>query len=119
MTKAEKTKHISIPHNKAGVLPVHVRGVSILPISGVSDVWNTYFIRKSGLRLAVIPGTDKTASGNLFWNDGESIDTIGRNQYNYYTFDLQKDCTLEIKVEKCVYETNHTLTSIVAKKFKQ
>ena len=78
-----------------------------------NTVGNTYFIGKSGLRLAVIPGTDKTASGDLFWDDGESIDTIGRNRYNNYTFDLQKDCTLDMKVEKSGYKTNQTLTSIV------
>ena len=111
--KVDKTGHITIPDNKEGIPPVHLRGGHIIPVSGEQEFPNTESVRGKGVRLAVLPANDKTASGDLFWDDGESIDTIERNQYNYYTFDLHKDCSLDIKVEKSGYKTNHTLTEIV------
>ena len=72
----------------------------------------TESIRKGNLGLAVLPGSDKTAQGDLFWDDGDSIDTIEKNEYNFYSFDLQKNCSLDIKVIKSGYSADHTLESI-------
>ncbi len=45
-----------------------------------------------------------TATGDLFWDDGESINTIESGKYNYYTFELHPNCSLEINVIKSGYD---------------
>ncbi len=45
-----------------------------------------------------------TATGDLFWDDGESINTIESGKYNYYTFKLHPNCSLEIDVIKSGYD---------------
>ena len=41
------------------------------------------------------------------------VDKTGHITIPDNTFDLHKDCTLDIKVEKSGYKTNHTLTEVV------
>ncbi len=52
----------------------------------------------------MFPGKTKTASGDLFRDDGESINTIESAKYNYYTFKLHPNCSLEIDVIKSGYD---------------
>jgi hypothetical protein len=44
------------------------------------------------------------ASGELFWDDGESLETITVGKYNYYKFQLLTDCKLIIEVVKSGYD---------------
>ena len=117
MPKVSKTGHVTIKDDNSGVLPVYVRGGTVLPTSVLhkKDMINTDRIRKGGVALVVFPNKNKTASGDLFWDDGDSIDTIENNKYNYYSFDLNKDCVLDIKVEKSGYPSNQTIELIVVK----
>ena len=112
-TKVNKTGNVILPDNKNGIPPLHFRGGSIIPISSAinENINTSESIRKGSLRLVAFPGTHKTASGNLFWDDGESIDTIENNKYNYYSFNLT-NCSLDIKVIESGYSTDQTLTEI-------
>jgi hypothetical protein len=74
---------------------------------------NTETIRRGSIKLIAIPGKDKTASGDLFWDDGESIDTIETNNYNYFSFRLNNNCSLDITVEKSGFTENPTLDTIL------
>ncbi len=75
-----------------------------MPIMGEGKTVNTDDIRRDKFSLLVIPGKTKTASGDLFWDDGESINTIESGKYNYYTFELHPNCSLEINVIKSGYD---------------
>ena len=110
-----KTGHITIPDTKDGVPPLHLRGGSIIPYSVQEHHVNTASIRKGSIQLLVLPGKAKTAEGDLFWDDGDSIDTIENNKYNYYSFHLNKDCSLEITVQKSGYSSNQTINLISVK----
>jgi hypothetical protein len=65
---------------------------------------NTEAVRRGDFFLLVIPGKTKTATGDLFWDDGESIFTIESEKYNNYTFKLHSNCSLEINVVKSGYD---------------
>ena len=67
---------------------------------------NTESVRRSNLTLVVLPDQNRTASGDLFWDDGESIDSVERLQYNYFTFELLSNCSLVIFVEHSGSESN-------------
>jgi len=82
--------------------PIHFRGGSILPIADNSSV-NTKALLEKPLSLHVFPDKNKLAFGDLFMDDGDSIDTISTNKYNYFEFQLLTNCTLEIRVIKLGY----------------
>jgi alpha-glucosidase (family GH31 glycosyl hydrolase) len=109
---ASKIGHVKLTDRATGPPPTHFRGGSIIPFTKAEskiskqDISNTDIIRKNGLVLIVIPDKAKTASGDLFWDDGESIDTIESGNYNYYTFELQSNCSLEIDVIKSGCDTS-------------
>ncbi|KAH7968110.1 hypothetical protein HPB52_005827 [Rhipicephalus sanguineus] len=63
-----------------------VRGGSIIPCQ--LPAATTEVSRRSPLSLVVAPDERGTARGELFWDDGDSIDTVQREQYNTYTFML-------------------------------
>uniref|UniRef100_A0A3B3SMS2 Alpha glucosidase 2 n=1 Tax=Paramormyrops kingsleyae TaxID=1676925 RepID=A0A3B3SMS2_9TELE len=68
---------------------VHLReGAVIARQRANTTLWVT-----SGQRLHLIATlTDEgTASGDLFWDDGETIDTYEMNQYAYVVFDVAKN----------------------------
>nr|XP_053632508.1 maltase-glucoamylase-like isoform X2 [Cherax quadricarinatus] len=66
------------------VIPLHIRGGHILPTQ--RPALNTFLSRRQPLGVLVAIGLDRRASGQLFWDDGESIDTIGRRKYSLLKF---------------------------------
>ena len=70
-------------------LPLYLRGGAIIPHqhSGM----NTVESRNKPMYLYVTLDKDGTATGNLFWDDGESIDTYETSHYNYFTFNYAKN----------------------------
>ena len=68
---------------------------------------------KSHFNLLVLPGEDKSASGDLFWDDGDSIETIEKNEYNYFTFILHNNCSLDINVIKSGYSAKLPINNVV------
>jgi alpha-glucosidase (family GH31 glycosyl hydrolase) len=89
--------------------PVHLRGGSIIPMSVKTEHKNTNSVRQSAINLLVLPDQSKRGSGDLFWDDGESIDTIGNGVYNYYTFELLDNCSVVLNVK----HNNYTNVPIV------
>lgn len=78
--------------------PLLLRASSILPV--VSDgklpkVVNTANLRKVPVELWVMPNSTGSASGDLFFDDGDSINTVETGNYNYYEFKLS-NCHLSI-----------------------
>ena len=56
-----------------GDIPVHIRGGSIIPMRARSANTTTD-LRKQNFVLTVAPGADGTAKGELYLDDGESLD---------------------------------------------
>ncbi len=69
-----------------------------------ANAFNTDRVRRDKFWLLIFPGKTKTASGDLFWNDGEAINIIESGKYNYFTFELHPNCSLEINVIKSGYD---------------
>ncbi|KAL4989201.1 glycosyl hydrolases family 31-domain-containing protein [Aspergillus falconensis] len=59
--------NINITH-----IPIHIRGGNIVPIRS-SSAMTTTELRKKGLQLIIAPGTDGTATGSLYLDDGDSL----------------------------------------------
>ncbi|RDD41927.1 Maltase-glucoamylase, intestinal [Trichoplax sp. H2] len=88
---------------------VHVRGGYILPMQEAAN--NTYFARMNQFSLLVAMDDKITAKGNLFWDDGDSIDTIPKDQYLYVDYTADKT-SLKAVVSKNNYVAATTLGEI-------
>ncbi|EEC13933.1 lysosomal alpha-glucosidase, putative [Ixodes scapularis] len=66
-----------------------IRGGSIVP--GHKPALTTTESRQNPFVLLVAPDRKGTARGHLFWDDGDSINTIEDDKYNIYEFLLVKD----------------------------
>jgi len=89
-----KTGHVKLPDSQLHP-PIHFRGGSILPIAFKKAV-NTKILQQKPIQLEVYP-KNKTASGELFWDDGESVNSIENKKYNSYKFQLLPNCKIEIE----------------------
>ncbi|KFR12257.1 Lysosomal alpha-glucosidase, partial [Opisthocomus hoazin] len=65
-------------------LNLHVREGSILPTQKAGTT--SEVTRGNPLRLIVALSSSGTAWGDLFWDDGESLDTFERGSYSYLVF---------------------------------
>lgn len=65
-------------------IPLFLRGGSIIPHQ--QSAMNTVASRKRPMYLIVALDRQQNAEGNLFWDDGESIDTYKEENYNYIIF---------------------------------
>ncbi|UJR37339.1 hypothetical protein I4U23_030047 [Adineta vaga] len=73
---------------------IHVRGGFIIPMQTPGA--NLILGRGNPFSLLVAPSQFGNASGNLFWDDGDSLDPIGTNIYNYFEFLLSTSNSLTI-----------------------
>ena len=80
--------------------PLLLRAGTVLPVVAngkLPTVVNTANLRKTPIELWVLPSSSSpSASGELFFDDGESIDTVETGNYNLYEFKMSK-CNLSIK----------------------
>ncbi|CAF4731027.1 unnamed protein product [Rotaria socialis] len=65
-------------------IPIFIKGGAILPTQGYAE--NTKFSRQKPFGLIVALDANSNAEGDLFYDDGESIDTVGSKAYYYATF---------------------------------
>lgn len=86
---------VSAPYD---FIPLFLRGGAIIPHQ--HSALNTVASRKKPLYLIVAPNKDNYASGELFWDDGESIDVYNRKLYNQFSFVYQLD---RLIIEPWVY----------------
>ncbi|XP_052028801.1 putative maltase-glucoamylase-like protein FLJ16351 [Apodemus sylvaticus] len=74
---------------------LHIRGGYILPSQ--EPGLNTYHSRQNFMGLTVALDNDGKAEGQLFWDDGQSIDTYEKGNYFLATFTAEKN-TLQIQI---------------------
>ncbi|KAI0217991.1 Maltase-glucoamylase, intestinal [Lamellibrachia satsuma] len=70
-------------------IALHVRGGYILPVQQPGNT--TYQSRRNPFGLIIAPDESNSAKGNLFWDDGESLDTISKGRYCFLEFIYSKD----------------------------
>ncbi|CAF2935123.1 unnamed protein product [Rotaria sp. Silwood2] len=79
------------------IIPLFLRGGAILPTQGFAN--NTKLSRMQPFGLIIVVGSDGNAEGDLFYDDGESIDTTASKAYYYATFKWSlKDTQLTMTV---------------------
>ncbi len=86
--------------------PLLLRANTILPVvsnAKLPTVVNTANLKKSPIELWVLPNSTGSASGDLFFDDGESIDTVESGNYNLYEFKLS-NCHLNVEVAHFGYK---------------
>lgn len=84
-------------HDADSHRPLLLREGLVLPlVTDLPKPLNTHEQRRKPMELWVMPTDKGEARGDLFWDDGDSIDTIGRGEYNYFDFHLA-NCRLTIK----------------------
>uniref|UniRef100_A0A286XXZ4 Sucrase-isomaltase, intestinal n=1 Tax=Cavia porcellus TaxID=10141 RepID=A0A286XXZ4_CAVPO len=85
---------------------LHVRGGNILPLQ--EPALNTHLSRKNPLGLLVALDENKEARGELFWDDGESKDTVTNNVYLLCELSATQNC-LEVKISQSTYKDPNNL----------
>ncbi|KAI8796879.1 lysosomal alpha-glucosidase isoform X1 [Biomphalaria glabrata] len=80
---------------------VLVRGGSILPLLPSTE--RTDVSRQQKFQILVSISDSNTASGELFWDDGESSDSIRSNKYSLVSFTLLSNNTLVNRVIQSGY----------------
>ncbi|CAF3413409.1 unnamed protein product [Rotaria sp. Silwood1] len=95
-------------------IPILLRGGAILPTQGYAN--NTKYSRDNPFSLIIVLDSNGNAEGDLFYDDGESIDTIGSKTYFYATYKwTMNDRQLFINVIENNYThmANLTLNSLM------
>lgn len=78
-------------------IPLHVRGGYILPTQ--DPAMNTDKSRKNSFGFVIAPDASGRAVGELYWDDGLSVDPVSNKKYNYLLFDYRRaDNILESRV---------------------
>ncbi|KAL8620863.1 hypothetical protein ACOMHN_047034 [Nucella lapillus] len=82
-------------HAPLSIINVHVRGGAIIP--RLPPAITTNEMRSKPFKLTVAPDKQSSACGLLYWDDGESLDTVEENKYSLVNFTL-KGTTLKSTV---------------------
>ncbi|KAL4647067.1 sucrase-isomaltase, intestinal [Arapaima gigas] len=91
-----------LPADKLGL---HIRGGAVLPTQ--RPAVSTAYSRKNPMGL-IIALDNGVASGELFWDDGESRDTVITGNYIHYQFTVNKG-TLTVRVLHSGYDDPNNL----------
>ncbi|KAK2912661.1 sucrase-isomaltase, intestinal-like [Channa argus] len=78
-----KVVQMYLPADKLGL---HIRGGAVLPTQR-PDVTTTYS-RRNPMGLIVALDDNNQAAGELFWDDGDSRETVENGKYIHYTFSV-------------------------------
>ncbi|CAF5043361.1 unnamed protein product [Rotaria sp. Silwood1] len=70
-------------------IPLYLRGGAIIPHQ--QSAMNTVTSQKKPFYLIVALNKKQSASGDLFWDDGDSINTYERYIYNYFIFNYNSN----------------------------
>ncbi|XP_039263312.2 lysosomal alpha-glucosidase-like [Styela clava] len=69
-----------------GTIPIHVRGGSILPTQ--DPAVNTVLSRNNPFGLIIALDDSGNANGELFWDDGDTMETIENGDYALFRFSV-------------------------------
>lgn len=103
ITERKEGVKMYLPDDKLGL---HLRGGAILPVQR-PDVTTTYS-RRHPMGLIIALDDNKSASGELFWDDGDSRDTVSSGNHIHYQFSVT-DGSLTMHVTKNGYSDPNNL----------
>nr|XP_032830840.1 maltase-glucoamylase, intestinal-like [Petromyzon marinus]XP_032830841.1 maltase-glucoamylase, intestinal-like [Petromyzon marinus]XP_032830843.1 maltase-glucoamylase, intestinal-like [Petromyzon marinus]XP_032830844.1 maltase-glucoamylase, intestinal-like [Petromyzon marinus]XP_032830845.1 maltase-glucoamylase, intestinal-like [Petromyzon marinus]XP_032830846.1 maltase-glucoamylase, intestinal-like [Petromyzon marinus]XP_032830847.1 maltase-glucoamylase, intestinal-like [Petromyzon marinu len=89
LTERKEYKEMNAPWD---TINLHVRGGYILPTQQPANT--TKYSRQKPMSLLVAPDSSGTATGSLFWDDGDGIDTFETQKYFLTTFQVTKNGTV-------------------------
>ncbi|XP_051801835.1 LOW QUALITY PROTEIN: sucrase-isomaltase, intestinal-like [Acanthochromis polyacanthus] len=101
----ERKKHVNM-HVPAEKLGLHIRGGAILPTQR-PEVTLTYS-RRNPMGLIIALDDNNQAAGELFWDDGDSRDTVKNGNYTHYNFSVV-DGLLIMQVSRAGYDDPNNL----------
>ncbi|CAG2164654.1 unnamed protein product, partial [Oppiella nova] len=84
--------------------PVYLRGGHIIPM-GFTGPANSQAIRDNPITMEVYP-KNKQAKGDMFWDDGDSINAIEQGRFNFFEMELFPNCTVTITNKIKGYNTD-------------
>ncbi|KAM8854558.1 sucrase-isomaltase, intestinal [Synchiropus picturatus] len=85
VTSRKQSVDMFLPAEKLGL---HIRGGAILPTQ--EPAVTTVYSRLKPMGLIVAPDDNFQAAGELFWDDGESRDTVQNNLFTLYNFTFDR-----------------------------
>ncbi|KAM6121973.1 lysosomal alpha-glucosidase-like [Phoenicopterus ruber ruber] len=91
-------------------LNLHVREGAILPTQKPGTTSEA--TRRNPLRLIVALSQSATAWGDLFWDDGESLDTFERGSYSYLVFNVTQNIFTSIVLHASTEATEVTIGTL-------
>uniref|UniRef100_A0A4W3K2V3 alpha-glucosidase n=1 Tax=Callorhinchus milii TaxID=7868 RepID=A0A4W3K2V3_CALMI len=68
---------------------LHVRGGYVIPWQSPAN--NTYYSRKEYMGLFVALDDNSQAEGHIFWDDGQTIDSVAKEEYFLGTFSVKQN----------------------------
>lgn len=80
-------------------IPLFVHGGNILPSQFPANT--TVYSRRNPMSLLVVLDENNTAAGDLFWDDGKSVDTVENNMFFMASFSF-KESKLSMTVNSAV-----------------
>ncbi|CAH1773121.1 unnamed protein product [Owenia fusiformis] len=92
--------------NSLSPIPLHLRGGVIFPLQ--EPAVTTTLSRKNPFSLLVALDDNGQASGDLYWDDGESIEPLSKDEYSYFEF-VAKENTLTVTIVKSYIPDIETL----------
>jgi len=98
VTKGRESKRLSAPWN---YMPLHVRGGSVIVKN--SPALTSAETRKKPLTLLVAINPSG-ARGNLFLDDGETLNTVEKKQYTYIQYKAEVTPSKQVKLSNTVYQ---------------
>uniref|UniRef100_A0A8C5XAY3 Maltase-glucoamylase n=1 Tax=Microcebus murinus TaxID=30608 RepID=A0A8C5XAY3_MICMU len=99
----KETVEMELPGDKIGL---HLRGGYIFPTQQPNTT--TLASRKNPLGLIIALDENKEASGELFWDDGETKDTVANNIYLLCEFSVTQN-RLDVRISQSTYKDPNNL----------
>ncbi|XP_034024674.1 maltase-glucoamylase, intestinal [Thalassophryne amazonica] len=106
MVKTESRKQhveMDLPADKLGL---HIRGGAVLPTQNPATT--TTYSRRNPMGLIVALDDNNQAAGELFWDDGDSRDTVETSNYIHYKFTVASG-SLKMQVINAGYKDPNNL----------
>ncbi|XP_017791091.1 PREDICTED: lysosomal alpha-glucosidase-like [Habropoda laboriosa] len=91
-------------------IPLMIRGGSILPAQKPADT--TTNSRKNNFELLIALDDEKTAKGELYWDDGDSLDSFEKGQFTWLFFTVKNNTLSSSKAKQSSFNEKIILHKI-------